>query len=405
MSTIVLHQRQRGFSLVELGVVMLIIGIIGILAWRWFVSTREPLLRPAILSHLSEAQAAVEGFVLAHHRLPCAAADIQGEEACTATNAVFFPWRSLGLGSGFSTLRYGINRGGPGLDLAVAPPTLASADLYFEYSPAIPVLALDSDTGVNAAADKVQVAIDAAKAKRHHLNGLDWCGVLQRFAANTSVAGVLKVGNATASVPAAFVLVHPGENQVFEGENATGATGNWPFDLPGRPQTTDFDDIAIAIGPADLSARLGCVGRLSGMQAAAQSAYTAYDNARVVQEYWSLRVFDIEQAESALQSAETGVALAAMNLALSAAGAALAVASAADTEGLTFAGIAAAAANAVIAAVEVGFADADLQEAKEVLQAAIDKEIAVRAYVIHIYENFAAALHAAVVLDAKGLNP
>lgn len=59
-----LPRRQTGFSLVELGVVMAIVGIIGIIVWRWVVSTREPLQRPAILSQLAEAQAAVEGFVL-----------------------------------------------------------------------------------------------------------------------------------------------------------------------------------------------------------------------------------------------------------------------------------------------------------------------------------------------------
>ena len=52
-----LPRRQTGFSLVELGVVMAIVGIIGIIVWRWVVSTREPLQRPAILSQLPWAQA------------------------------------------------------------------------------------------------------------------------------------------------------------------------------------------------------------------------------------------------------------------------------------------------------------------------------------------------------------
>ena len=68
-------------------------------------------------------------------------------------------------------------------------------------------------------------------------------------------------------------------------------------------------------------------------------------------------------------------------------------------------GIALAAANVVTAGVEVGLAATDLDEARQALQDAIEKEAAVRAYVIQIYETFARTLNAAVLLDQKGLNP
>ena len=399
------HRRQAGFSLVELGVVMAIVGVIGILTWRWVASTREPLQRPAIVSQLAEAQVAVEGFVLARHRLPCAAADTNGNENCGNAAAVHLPWRTLGLSSRFGQLHYGVNRGGVGLDLAALSPASVSPDLNIDFSPGIPVLALATDAAVNTAAAGVTAAITAATSRRAQVNGLDWCRTLRRFAAQPTAAGVLEAGNLTASIPVAFVVVHPGINNIFEGSNVAGGVGGWRFDFPGRPQAFDYDDIAVAMGPADLSARIGCAARLGGMQAAGQGAYTAYDNARVVQEYWSLRVFDIEQAESAVSGAESGVALAAVNMALAVGSAALAVASASNTEGITIFGIALAAANVVIAAVEVGLAAADLVAAQQALQESIDKEAAVRAYVVHLYETFTQSLNAAVLLDQKGLNP
>ena len=79
--------RQTGLSLVELGVAMAIVGVIGINTWRWVADTRAPMDRTAIMGQLTEAQAAVEGFVLANHRLPCAASGTNGTEDCGNTSA------------------------------------------------------------------------------------------------------------------------------------------------------------------------------------------------------------------------------------------------------------------------------------------------------------------------------
>jgi hypothetical protein len=267
------------------------------------------------------------------------------------------------------------------------------------------VLALSTDAGVNAAAAALTGAITAANGRRAVINGLDWCRVVRRLAANPTAAGVLTAGNLTASIPVAFVIAHPGVNGVFEGSNVPGGAAGFRFDMPGRAQDSNFDDLSVAVGAGDLASRIGCVSRLGAMQAAAQGAYTAYDNVRVVQEYWSLRVFDIEQAQSALEAAQTGVIMATMNAALAAGSAALAIASAANTEGITIFGLVLSVANVAAAAVELGFAADDLREAEKALQDSKDKELASRAYVIEVFETFTQALTAANRLDEKGLNP
>jgi hypothetical protein len=116
-------------------------------------------------------------------------------------------------------------------------------------------------------------------------------------------------------------------------------------------------------------------------------------------------VFDIAQAESALSGAQSGVALAAVNAALAGGSLALAIASASNTEGITIFGIALAGVNLGLAIAEVTLAAIDLKEAEDALQASIDKEAAVRAYVVHLYETLAQAMNYAVLLDRKGLNP
>ena len=402
------RMRQAGLSLVELAVSLAIVGILGVIAWRWVASTREPLQRPAIMGQLAEAQAAVEGFVLARGRLPCAAATTGGAEACGNAAAVLLPWRDLGLSSRFSQLRYGVNQAG-GYNLAGTPANMVRPNLGFDYAQGILLkpqnsvmdLALDRLYGTPTIVGAIPAAV--LRNGSDGLNGLDWCRVLRRYAADQAPpAGLLTATNPedATSIPLAFIIAHPGINNVFEGNN-TGTS----FDFPGRAQTNTFDDLAVGVGPGDLSARIGCVARLSAMQAAAQGAYTAYDNARVVQRYWALRVFDIAQAKAAKESAETGVILAAMNLALAAGCAALAVASAANTEGLTIAGVALSIANAVTAGVEVGLAAVDLTEAQQAEQDSIAKEAASRLYLAHVYDSFSGALNAATLLDTKGLNP
>ncbi len=399
--------RQAGLSLVELAVSLAIIGVLGVIAWRWVASTREPLQRPAIMGQLAEAQAAVEGYVLAQGRLPCPAPTTSGTSDCSNAAAVLFPWRTLGLNSRFSQLRYRVNQAGDYNLANLATPNTVMPNLGFDYTQGI--LAAPQNAEMNPALGRlrgaagVTGAIPAALTQSGFTNGLDWCRVLRRYAADLAPpAAVLKATNPvdSTSIHLAFIIAHPGLNGVFEGNN-TGTN----FDFPGRAQTSTFDDLAVGVGPSDLSARIGCVARLSAMQAAAQGAYTAYDNARVVQEYWRLRQFDIVQAKSAKEGAQTGVFLAAMNVAIAAGSAALAVASAANTEGLTIAGIALSIANAASAAVETGLAATDLAEAIQAEEDSIAKEAAFRVYVAHVYDTFTQALNSATLLDGKGLNP
>lgn len=395
--------RQQGFSLIELGLALIISGLIGLLVLRWIASAEVPGDRAAMQRQLNEAQAAIEGFALANSRLPCPASDTGGTEACSSATAVYLPWRTLGVDSGLGRLHYGVNRSG-GFDLASAPPATAKPDFGIDYDGAPTMLVPDADApAAKVAHDRVVGLKTTTVARRTVVNGLDWCKRLRQFSTTPSASGVLTAGNISATLPVATILVHPGANGEFDGNNVVGTSAT--YDLPGRNQDQTYDDLSLATGPADLGARLGCTGLLSAMQTAGQGAFAQYDNARLWEVYWQLRVDDVDSAESEVTSSEAAVAMAAANLAITTAAQVVAIASAANTEGLTAAGLIAAAANLALAITDTINAATALSDAQEALQDSKDALTAANAYAAKIYNDFADALELAIVLDQKGLNP
>ena len=400
-------RRQRGFSLIELSVALVVTGLLGLLVWRWILAVQEPATVEKIQQQLSEAQAAVEGFVLANHRLPCPAVAATGAEACSNPAAVALPWRALGLSSGMGQLHYGVNRGG-GADLAALPAPTVSPDLNFDFV-GIPLSSPPvSNTSATAAIDAASQAVTliaAANSRRSQVNGLDWCQVLRSYSANPSAPGVLQAGNVTVSLPVAYILVHAGQNGQFDGNNTLGVGGSFKYDLPGREQDAQYDDVARAVGPADLSARLGCVARLSAAMAAAQAAFAQYDAARVMQAYWSLRAFDVKNSETNLARTTAKLALATLDLALSSTKSFISIASALNTEGLTAPTVIVAAASVVVATAKLAAAIKGVVEAGLGLEASITKLDATSVYAAETYKLLSKSLQQAILLDQKGLNP
>ncbi len=396
---------QLGFSLIELGVSLIIVGIIGVLVWRWVAASQAPLVVEDMQRELNEAQSALEGFVLANGRLPCPSGDTAGNEACGNAAAVHFPWRTLRARSDLGQLHYGVNRGG-GSDLAVAPAASIAPDLNIDFGGvAVPAQDATEAPTANAAATRVDTLIAEAQARRAVANGLDWCRVLRRLGNNPLAAGTLRVGSAANNMPVAYTLVHPGLNGQFDGSNQAGGVGGFRYDFPGRAQDATFDDLSLAAGPTDLASRIGCTRALSAAQAAAQGAYAQYDNARVIQEYWAFRVIDVQAAESDVQSAQFGKDMADLEVLIATASQLVSLASAANTEGITAPMVIIAAANLASSIAAAVLAAEELADAEDRLDFAQAKLGAMDAYAARIYTEFGDSLRRAIDLDTKGLNP
>jgi hypothetical protein len=256
-----------------------------------------------------------------------------------------------------------------------------------------------------AASSAYQASVDAALALRSEVNGLDWCFNLRQTTARAT--GGLTIGTGANSSNVIYALAHPGLDRSLSGLNAAPRinAADAYIDSPSRPPAPDYDDIVWATGAAELLARSGCAVRMAEALASAQVAFTAYDNARILQRHWNLVDIGVETAASAVADATLGAAMAALGLALGITAETLAIASALNTEGITAFQIVIAAGNLALAIAQTAVAAADLVDAIQGLVEAKTKIENTNAYVTTVFEQAKAAMDRAVLINQKGLNP
>ncbi|WP_033840099.1 type II secretion system protein, partial [Bordetella bronchiseptica] len=77
-------RRQRGFSLVEAAISLVILGIITVALWRFIDFSGRNTQAGQVDDLLARADRALIGYALAHARLPCPASSTAGMENCGA---------------------------------------------------------------------------------------------------------------------------------------------------------------------------------------------------------------------------------------------------------------------------------------------------------------------------------
>lgn len=302
---------QRGFSLLEMAMVLLVMGAVGLVAWRLVPVLVQAADSEGTERQLQQVEQALLGFALANGRLPCPDSDGDGAENCGG-QAGQLPLRTLGLSLAVP-VRY------------AAAPALTTAQL--RYVPPMP----------------------GAPARSAGL--LDLCVAL-RDAQRSGLAASAQV----AGMDVAFGVAAPRQGQPVR------AAGR-QFPAPGDPAA---HELARTPGLPATFARLGCPARLAQADALALRVRAAEQAVPVASAAVDFQQLALAVRDANLVMALAREAIAAADLAVAVAAGVTGTVLTVQTAGAVAPAVAAAAAAVVAAtanliATTISLVDADDQ--------------------------------------------
>lgn len=239
---------KKGFSLVELAIFIVVLGLLTIVAMKFLPQLERVALAPKRLDVIPRIDDAIHGFIYANGRLPCPDGNGDGLEDCTISNGEL-PYRTLGmaapaLNSGRISYRYSVFRRANSADLSQDVDLAVSADRFY---PLLPVI------------NSTKLAVETPLGES---NSVDFCQALFVGVQGVTDTTVLYVGTGATATNVAYLIADPGtedsnnDGDLFDGVNNTGI--GW--ELTDRVKSIDYDDTVFAVDFNQLYTRLGCAG-------------------------------------------------------------------------------------------------------------------------------------------------
>ena len=270
---------MRGYTLIELSIVIAVLGLILILLWRFGSMAYQRIQETEAPQILAEANQALVGFIMVNHRLPCPDTSTTGDglEHCGGAVIGRLPVVTLGLArADMQNMRYGVYRS----------PTVMLDTASDRFPPLVTysTTTIDPVAGYYNMADGVTYpyhdgTASASETLLGQVNGIDFCHALRlagTSTANTTSLNIRDAGNAPIK-NVAYALALPGahdangDGNLFDGAN----TGTVSFSASNQPVSANYDDVVQAVDFSQLFDRLSCGGALSAAEHAHFNAATA----------------------------------------------------------------------------------------------------------------------------------
>lgn len=308
------NRRQSGYSLVEMGVALAVLGLLVSAAVAYWAHSTRYVVTQAARDASMDARAALIAFVQARYRLPCPDSDGDGiedgtEGVCPAGIQVGgFPWKTVGVfNPAIRGMRYGVYR------FANASDHRLDTDLTLDMDRFPPLVA----QGAPLAADEILLG-------NHNL--LDACRALDLGSrvgrvVNAAQLSVSITGDVASRRNVAYVLAAgglldaDGDGQLLDGANATASNTNPAFELPTRAASEAYDDTVMAGTFEDLMSELGCPQGLSAIgHSHANAALSAAIMRQAINDYRRQLKLLADAASAAVAAAKAKVLMSAAGL-------------------------------------------------------------------------------------------
>ncbi|MDD3786810.1 MAG: prepilin-type cleavage/methylation domain-containing protein [Hydrogenophaga sp.] len=436
-----MKRHETGFTLVEISVALLALGLVLLAAVVFWQQSARQRVAVRQMDAQDQSRDAVLGFVQAHHRLPCPAADTAGAEDCDQGQVGYLPWRTLGLPRPEAgQLRYGVYRetsaeAQDNRDLTMrmdrmnplrVPTPFPTPSNSNAPNPNLPPLPQTVEAQLGATRSDVAFPLNGSDGATSPLDAacnasnptpclttpvpratslIDICLALNdrkgsAYVAPPGTLAVRALGTTGSRRAMAFVIAAPGlldadgDGQPFDGENAS-ASNDTPTFAAAQTVMHGYDDLVLAVSHAELFAVLHCGAALAAISHAHVNAGTG---ALVMERsFYDYR----DQLDVAVKLGDAGIAAATAGLA-SAVSASLdaakeMVSATADTTmsagarsfqiGLAAAGIAAAIAADVVAIAAETMAILSREEAYDVWSDFASRTTAMTNLAVSVNEN------------------